>query len=147
MLKSPITISIVVALLCIGGAILLATPGNSNSRANNTLPSWERPTTKTKESVPGVAVIEGDTQYIDITAQGGYWPKTVRATASMPTILRMRTENTYDCSMALVINGIGYRSFLKPSGVEEIEIPIDKTQGTLKGMCSMAMYDFEIVFE
>jgi len=101
----------------------------------------------TKTSSSSNIVIENGVQYIDITARGGYTPRVTKAKAGIPTVIRMKTEYTYDCSTALVIPDIGYRSFLSQTGVEEIEIPIEKTKGTLRGMCSMAMYHFEIDFE
>lgn len=95
----------------------------------------------------GEAVIEDGVQYIDITARGGYSPRTTKAKAGVPTIIRMKTKNTYDCSAALVIPDIEYQSFLPNAGVTEIQVPAEKAQGTLRGMCSMAMYNFEINFE
>lgn len=97
--------------------------------------------------IEGVATLENGVQYVDITALGGYWPRTIVAKAGIPTIIRMKTENTYDCSLALVIPDIGHQSYLPRNGVKEIPIPLEKTQGTLRGMCSMAMYQFEIVFQ
>lgn len=95
----------------------------------------------------GTATIENGVQYVDITARGGYSPKVVNAKAGVPTVIRMTTENSYDCSTSLVISALGYQKNLKPSGVEEIAVPQDKAQGVLKGTCSMAMYRFEIRFE
>lgn len=100
-----------------------------------------------ENSADAIAIMEGDTQYIEITARGGYAPQVTKAKAGVPTVIRMKTENTYDCSSSLVIPSLGYQKNLKPSGVEEIEVPLEKTQGVLKGMCSMAMYRFEVVFE
>ncbi len=95
----------------------------------------------------GSATIEDGVQYIDITAQGGYSPRVTKAQAGVPTIIRMKTQNTYDCSAALVIPDLKYQSFLSPTSVEEITVPADKAKGTLRGMCSMAMYHFQIDFE
>ena len=59
----------------------------------------------------------------------------------------MVTENSYDCSTALVIPDIKFQKYLPRTGEELIEVPLEKTQGTLRGMCSMAMYHFQIDFE
>lgn len=95
----------------------------------------------------GRAVLENGIQYVDITVRGGYSPRVTKAQAGVPTVIRMKTENTYDCSIALVINDLNYQSYLQPSGVEEIPVPVEKTQGILQGMCSMGMYRFQIEFE
>lgn len=94
----------------------------------------------------GTATVANGIQYVDITAQAGYSPRTIRAQAGMQTIIRMKTENTYDCSSALVIPALGYTTTLSPTGVVEIPVPADKAQGTLEGRCSMGMYRFGIVF-
>lgn len=92
------------------------------------------------------AVIENGVQYVDIEARAGYTPRNTRAQAGIPTVIRMTTDNTYDCSLALVIRDLDHQSFLPQSGITEIEVPAEKARGTLRGMCSMAMYHFEIEF-
>ena len=64
----------------------------------------------------------------------------------MPTILRMKTSGTFDCSASLVIPKLSYQKFLQPSGTEEINIPSEQAQGTMQGLCSMGMYNFQIKF-
>ncbi len=134
-MNKPILLSILAAAALIGGALYMGSDGASNAVA------------RSGGSGAGTAVVEDGVQYIDITARGGYTPRVTKATAGMPTVIRMKTENTFDCSMALVIPGLNYQSYLKPAGVEEIQVSADKAQGTLKGLCSMAMYHFEIEFE
>jgi plastocyanin domain-containing protein len=99
------------------------------------------------EAQVGRAVLENGVQYVDIMVRGGYSPRVTKAQAGVPTVLRMKTENTYDCSSALVINDLGYQSYLPATGVTEIQVPAEKAQGTLRGMCSMAMYHFQVDFE
>jgi plastocyanin domain-containing protein len=122
--------ALIISGILILGAFVLASGGKSDETSTDAL-----------------AFMEGDTQVIEIIARGGYTPQVTKAKAGVPTIIRMKTENTYDCSSALVIPSLGYQKNLKPSAVEEIEVPLEKTQGILKGMCSMAMYHFQIVFE
>lgn len=93
------------------------------------------------------AVIENGRQIIDITAKGGYSPRVVNAKAGVPTILRVNTSGTFDCSSSLVIPKLSYQKFLPPSGVEEIVISAEEAQGTLQGLCSMGMYNFQIRFQ
>lgn len=95
----------------------------------------------------GAAIVENGIQYIDITARGGYTPRITKAKADIPTVIRMKTENTFDCSTALVIPDIGFQAYLERSGVKEIAVPIEKATGTLRGTCSMGMYNFQIDFE
>lgn len=100
----------------------------------------------TSGSAPTASIVEG-VQYIDISAKGGYSPRIVSAKAGVPTTLRVATRGTFDCSASLVIPALSYQKFLPASGVEEIQIPAEKAQGTLQGLCSMGMYSFKVVFE
>ena len=126
-MTKPILISIAVSVLLIGGAFWLATSSSGGST--------------------GVATMENGVQVIDIAAKGGYSPRVIEAKAGMLTVLRMKTSGTFDCSASLVIPKLSYQKFLQPSGTEEISIPGEKAQGTMQGLCSMAMYNFQIRFE
>lgn len=96
--------------------------------------------------VPTATIVDG-VQIIDITAKGGYSPRIVNAKAGIPTILRVSTSGTFDCSSSIVIPKLSYQKFLKPSGTEEIKISAEEATGTLQGLCSMGMYNFQIRFE
>ena len=126
-MNKAIVLSVMISALLIGGAGWLATrPSGAGGGAS--------------------AVVMGDTQFIDITAKGGYSPRVVTAKAGMPTVLRVRTNGTFDCSASLVIPKLSYQKFLQPSGTEEITIAPDKAEGTMQGLCSMGMYNFQIKF-
>jgi hypothetical protein len=105
------------------------------------------PVTSTRDNTVLVAPIREGKQIIDITARVGYSPRVVVAKAGVPTILRMTTDNTYDCSASLAIPKISYREFLPSSGVVEIPISAEQAQGTLDGLCAMGMYNFQIRFK
>lgn len=100
---------------------------------------------KTSETLSDVTN-SGDIQYIDMTAKGGYTPTSITAKANTKTILKVKTSNTFDCSSAIVIPGIGYRDNLPPTAVTEITIPPQKENTVLKGTCTMGMYRFSIKF-
>ncbi|MFA6522222.1 MAG: hypothetical protein WCT24_01355 [Patescibacteria group bacterium] len=93
-----------------------------------------------------VSMIDG-VQWIEIAAKGGYLPRTTVAQAEVPTILRVQTAGTYDCSSSLVIPGIEYAANLPASGNTEIEIPPQPAGSTLQATCGMGMYNFSIQFE
>lgn len=93
------------------------------------------------------AAIVGGIQIIDITARGGYSPRVVKAKAGIPSVLRVTTSGTFDCSASVVIPKLSYQKFLQPSGTEEIQISAEEATGTLQGLCSMGMYNFRIEFE
>lgn len=86
-------------------------------------------------------------QTITITAKGGFSPGLVRAKTGIPTTLRMITQDTYDCSVSLVIPKLNYRKFMQSTGTEDIQISPEKATGTINGLCSMGMYSFKIIFE
>ncbi|MFH0890441.1 MAG: cupredoxin domain-containing protein [Candidatus Liptonbacteria bacterium] len=96
-------------------------------------------------SPASVSVIDGR-QVIEVLARGGYTPHKINAQAGIPTVLKVRTQNTFDCSASLVIPQMNYRKMLSPLGTEEIVISAEKAQGVLRGLCSMGMYGFEINF-
>lgn len=97
-------------------------------------------------TAPAATIVDG-TQFVDITAKGGYSPRVVTAKAGIPTVLRVTTNGTFDCSSSVVIPKLSYQKFLKPSGTEDIVIPADQAQGTLQGLCAMGMYNFQIKFQ
>ena len=89
--------------------------------------------------------IRDGVQYITINARGGYSPKISTAQANIPTKLIVRTNGTYDCSLALVIRSIGYQKILPQAGEEIIDLGSPQT-GPLQGLCSMGMYNFVVNF-
>ena len=127
------TISVLLAVIIIGGAIIIA--GNRND-ANGT----------GTQIVNNVSVV-GGRQIIEISAKGGYMPKVTAAKANMPTIIKVGTRGTFDCSSALSIPSLGYRKNLPPSGETLIDVPPQKSGSTLRGICAMGMYSFQINFE
>lgn len=102
-------------------------------------------TVKTVET--GEASMKDGVQYITITAHGGYSPKVTTARAGIKTKLVMKTDQTFDCSSSLVIPSLGIRKMLPNTGEVTIDIPEDKTEGSLRGLCSMGMYTFLISFK
>lgn len=101
----------------------------------------ETPTT------PGANIVaEGGKQIVDITAKGGYTPRKTIAQANVPTILRIKTDSTLDCSSSLKIPAAGYSGNLPPKGDTLIELPPQQPGSQVKGICSMGMYNFTISF-
>ena len=90
---------------------------------------------------------ENGNQIIKILAKGGYFPRITAAKADVPTVLRMETKSSFDCSIALVIPAIKYRANLKPTGVTDITIPPQKAGTVLNGVCAMGMYNFQVKFD
>lgn len=103
-------------------------------------------TTSTPSSDTPLPQIINGVQMIDITARGGYKPKQTIAKANIPSVIRMKTQSTFDCSSSLIIPSIGYSASLPATGMTEIPIPSQKPGSTLRGMCGMGMYSFSIIF-
>lgn len=121
-----IVISSIIAAVMIGGAILF---------------SGDR------DSVPANNVtMENGVQIIDLRARGGYSPRKSVAKAGIPTILKVNTNSTFDCSSAIRIPSQGISKNLPPSGSTEIDLgrPVG---GIMRGSCAMGMYFFEINFQ
>jgi plastocyanin domain-containing protein len=126
------TILIVIGVVIFGGALLMK---NGNSDAGTGAPS----------QTEAASLVDGK-QVIAIIAKGGYSPRVTTAKANLPTIIRVTTKGTFDCSSALIIPDIDYEKNLPPSGVTDIEVPAQKAGTRLLGMCSMGMYSFTVNF-
>jgi P-type Cu+ transporter len=131
-MDKKIALSIIVSALILSGALLYK---GSERRRAITPPA------------PAVAMVSGDRQIIEITARGGYTPRLIKAKAGLTTVIRIKTQNTYDCSAALVLPKLNYQKFLEANGVEEITLQPEQAQGSFNGLCSMGMYSFRVDFE
>jgi plastocyanin domain-containing protein len=89
----------------------------------------------------------GNEQELEITAKGGYTPRTARAKAGEPLLLKIKTDGTFDCSAQLRIPGIGWSQNLPPTGEALVQVPAQRAGTTLAGVCSMGMLNFKITFE
>ncbi|TSC91599.1 MAG: Uncharacterized protein CEN90_397 [Parcubacteria group bacterium Licking1014_17] len=127
-------LSIAVAVLIIGGAVFFSGRNDSDSTVFGN-----------GGNVNNVSIVDGK-QIIDISAKGGYRPRKTIAKANMPTIIRMNTQGTFDCSAALSIPSLNFRKVLSPTGMTEIEIPPRQAGSELKGICAMGMYSFTVDF-
>ena len=119
-------VSILVAAVLVGGAIIFL----SNSKGSNT---------------NNISIVDGK-QIVTISAKGGYSPRVTNAKAGIPTVIKMDTQGTFDCSSALNIPSVGYRGNLPPSGETAINIPVQKAGTAMRGLCAMGMYNFKINF-
>lgn len=101
---------------------------------------------QTSASTSTTVTEENGAQIISMKVKGGYSPANIEAKSGKPTILRMKTSNTFDCSSYVVISSLGVEKALPPSGTTDITIPAQKSGAVIKGSCGMGMYDFEIKF-
>ncbi len=89
---------------------------------------------------------ENGTQIITLKAKGGYSPRITKAKAGIPTILRMETSGTFDCSSSVRIPSLGISKILPQSGTTDIALGTPSAT-PLTGSCGMGMYPFQIQFE
>jgi plastocyanin domain-containing protein len=106
----------------------------------------DTPINKDTEVMGENTINEDGKQILNLFAKGGYKPTIITASANIPTILRVDTKSTYDCSTSLVINQLNYRSYLPSTGTTDIEIPPQEPGSVINGTCSMGMYSFRINF-
>jgi len=128
-------LSIILAGILVGGAIIY-TSSRSNSADNSSAGT---------PSVDNVSIVDGK-QVIEISAKGGYSPRVTSAKAGIPTVIKMDTTGTFDCSSSLVIPSIGYRNILPLTGETLIDVRPQESGTVLQGLCSMGMYNFQIQF-
>ena len=103
------------------------------------------PSLNVEVPVNNVSVVNG-VQIIEITARGGYWPKNSIAQAGIPTILRIETNGTFDCSRSFRIPSMNYQTILPQSGNADVDLGSPVT-GTLNAMCGMGMYRLAVEFK
>lgn len=115
------------SVVVIGAALVFSLGGSSGASTEN------------------VSIVDGK-QVITITAKGGYLPRNTTAKAGVPSVLKMDTNGTYDCSIALSIPSIGYRNNLPPQGETLIDVPAQPAGTKMRGICSMGMYSFTVNF-
>lgn len=123
-------ISIIAAVILIGGAFMLAQNGGDAGPAAN---------------ANNVSIVDGK-QIIEITARGGYQPRKSVARAGIPTVIRFNTKGTFDCSSSVRIPSMGISKLLPQTGSTDIDIGNGKL-GILRGSCGMGMYPFEVEFQ
>jgi len=114
--------------------------GQLNQAAQNALQSIA------SSSSRAAALNSNAIQSVDITAKGGYSPELSILQADVPTLLRIHTQNTFDCSASLVISELHFDQQLPPSGKTELTIPPQPKGKKLVGRCSMGMYSFTLSF-
>jgi plastocyanin domain-containing protein len=128
----PTVISIIVAVVLIGGAFMF-TKGTSQSQAD------------TGAVANNVTVVDGK-QIIEIHAKGGYQPRKSIAKAGMPTVLRFDTNGTFDCSSSVRIPSMNISKSLPQTGTTDIDVGTQEV-ATLQGTCGMGMYPFQVEFK
>jgi plastocyanin domain-containing protein len=134
-MRDAIVITLIISGSVIVAALLISNkPANSN---NNTTPFIASSTSVSNE---------GDKQIVNVTAKGGYSPARIQASANKDTILRIKTNSTFDCSAALSIPSLGVNKMLPPTGSTDFEIGSQKAGTQLNGTCAMGMYNFSIYF-
>ena len=88
--------------------------------------------------------IKDGVQYITVIARAGYNPRFSQIEGGLPTKLVVKTNNSYDCSIALSIPSIGFQKILETTGEEVIDLGVVKSGQKIRGVCSMGMYSFEV---
>lgn len=139
---SPSKKGITILLFLLVGALLGAQSDRETAYRNRLLADWAR-----DGIVPVTTTGADGTQSLAVLAYGWYFPLSYTAKAGVPSVLRIYTNKTYDCSRAFLIPELRVRKNLPATGVVEIPIPAKKKGETLFGTCSMGMYTFNIKFE
>ena len=103
-----------------------------------------------RANVAGIAstnvYLEDGVQIIEIRAKGGYSPAQTTAKAYLPTLLRMVTDDTFDCSSSVMIPGLRLRKRLPLSGSTDIQLPTIPENTEITVYCGMGMYSFDLKF-
>ncbi|MFZ1626481.1 MAG: cupredoxin domain-containing protein [Candidatus Moraniibacteriota bacterium] len=95
-----------------------------------------------QEPVNNVSIVDGQ-QVVRLSAKAGYLPRVSEVKAGLPTILRVDTQGTFDCSSQIRVPSLDISRSLPPSGVTDIALGTLEP-GVLHGTCGMGMYPFEL---
>lgn len=132
----------VVGIVTVAGAIAIMVPGNHAVS--------QQATTSELQAPPPVATVNNggmtSLQIIEIAAKGGYTPNMSVAKADTPTLIKIKSDSTFDCSAVLVIPALDYRTRLPMTGVTSINVPPQAAGTELTGLCAMGMYRFTVKF-
>ena len=133
---------IIIAIILAGVAIFLAINFRGETSATS---SRDKDQDVIEQTADNVSVVDGK-QIIVMKAKGGFSPVHSIAKANIPTILRVETNGTFDCSSVIRIPEMNISRNLPLTGITDIDIGVEKA-GTFQGTCGMGMYPFDIKFE
>lgn len=128
-----IIISTIIAVMLVGGVALFV-PRNSQIEITTSVNPGDN-----------VTIVDGK-QIIEIQAKGGYQPRKSVAKAGVPTVIRFKTNGTFDCSSSVRVPSLNIIKYLPQTGSTDIDIGSQKI-GLFRGSCGMGMYPFEIDFQ
>ncbi len=134
--KTDLTRIIVIGLLVMGATLLGVALLTRNSSSNAEILSVN--TTDIN--------IDDETNVVEVNVKGGYSPSYIEATAGKKTILKLKTDKTFDCSAAFQIPELNYSKFLPPTGETLINLGIQEAGTEFNASCSMGMYLLKIKF-
>ena len=158
-MKSPTTISIIIAILVLVGSSLylsqkkgdqtvvipnITNPTSTSTKTNTDTKINNKDNSKFVSS-SNVSVV-GGVQIINLQVKGGYSPSQTVAKAGIPTTIRFVTDNVFDCSRSVRISSLNISKNLPQTGSTDISIGT-QTVGSFKGTCGMGMYPFEVDFQ
>ena len=134
--KTDLTRIIVIGLLVIGATLFEVALLTRNSSSNGEIISVN--TTDIN--------IDDETNVVEVNVKGGYSPSYIEAPAGKKTILKLKTDKTFDCSAAFQIPELNYSKFLPPTGETLINLGIQEAGTEFNASCSMGMYLLKIKF-
>ena len=121
-------LALLVALLLVGGALVLTRGGGGDEPA-------------TRDNV----TTENGKQIVTIVARGGYTPARTIAKAGLSTIIHVISRG-FDCSAAVRIPSLQLGANVTAGETADLDIGTS-APGTLRGTCAMGMYNFSIEFQ
>jgi plastocyanin domain-containing protein len=127
----------VTSILCVSlvvGTIVIFSKSSSNAAETKGVISSE------------YVQLSSSNQIVSVTAKNGFSPSKVNAKADTPTILKVKTDRTYDCSNVINIPSLGISRSLPVSGITEIEIPPQSAGQTINATCSLGQYFLQVQF-
>jgi len=135
--NKTIIIAVVAAVILIGGAFTLSVAGGNGGASGANVGAGN--------GGENVSIVDGK-QIIEINVKGGYRPGKSIAKAGVPTVIRFKTQGTFDCSSFIRIPSLNISQALPQTGATDIAVG-SPNAGVLQGTCGMGMYRFEVDFQ
>lgn len=134
MIAAGISISILLIIV----SIFLIGNGNSDNIAGASKATLGANTV-------GTVNTEGK-QILELVAKGGYSPNVINAKANTDSVLRVKTNSTFDCTSTVNIPALGINKNLPSTGTTDIAIKAQAPGAEIVGTCAMGMFRFTLKF-
>lgn len=137
LILNPVFLFVIISMFAVIGVAFFATSLTNNKSVDELANS---------QVMSSEVKIENGVQYISVDAKNGFNPKYLTLKSEIPSVLTVKTKNTYDCSSTLVIPDLKISKQLPITGNTAINIPAQKAGTKMTATCGMGHYPLYLNF-